>query len=148
MTQPDPATDPADDLDPTPQPDPAPVVEEPPSGNAEAARYRVRLRETETERDTLAGRLDTMRRRECHHAVADLLEEPTDLWELGRADPNSFYNDTDDLDVDQLRQAAETLLAQRPRLAKATPAPPKQWGQHGATPQGSGANWGDVMKSV
>lgn len=43
---------------------------------AEAARYRRRLRETETERDTLVEQLDGFRRREVERVAADAMSDP------------------------------------------------------------------------
>lgn len=44
------------------------------------ARYRVQLRETEAERDTLAGRIETMQRAEVERLAADVIGKPTALW--------------------------------------------------------------------
>lgn len=116
------------------------------SPNSEAAKYRVKLREAETERDTLAGRLTAMQRRECEAAVADLLQVPADLWDLGSADPADFY-DSDDLNQDALRAAASALVSQRPGLAKTkTFDGPRNWGQASA-PAPTPTSWNQVIKS-
>ncbi|QRE80391.1 hypothetical protein F1734_09115 [Rhodococcus ruber] len=44
------------------------------SGNAEAAKYRRRLRETEAERDALTSRLEAMQYAEALRLAADLAE--------------------------------------------------------------------------
>ncbi|WGJ84238.1 hypothetical protein [Gordonia sp. SMJS1] len=44
------------------------------------ARYRVQLRETEAERDTLAGRVETMQRAEVERLAADVIGKPAALW--------------------------------------------------------------------
>jgi hypothetical protein len=113
--------------------------------NSEAARYRTRLRETEAERDTLAERLAGYQRGECERAVADLLDVPADLWDVGLAEAGQFYTDDGQLDEGQIRAAAGALLEERPRLAR--PDAPKQWGQHsaGPPPVESGPSWSSVI---
>jgi hypothetical protein len=116
-----------------------------PSPNSEAARYRMRLRETEAERDQLAERLTGYQRKECEAAVADLLDVPADLWDVGLAAAGQFYTEAGELDEGQIRAAAGALLEERPRLAKA-PETPSFWGQTSgpATPS-SGPSWADVI---
>ena len=54
--------------------------------NAEAARYRTQLRAAEAERDTLAERLTSYQRRAAEAAIADILDEPGDLFDIGGVD--------------------------------------------------------------
>ncbi len=143
--------DPEDTTPDSTPPDKAALDTTPPSGpgdktGSEAARYRVKLRETETERDALAARLTTLQRREAESAVADLLAQPADLWDLGNATAAQFFTDTDELDRDGLRAAATELLKLRPLLAKPLDPEPKQWGQHSSAigPSG-GVSWGEVI---
>ncbi|ELR85688.1 MULTISPECIES: hypothetical protein [Mycobacterium] len=117
--------------------------------NTEAARYRKRLREVEAERDGLAERLAGYQRSECEAAVADLLDVPTDIWDVGQADPALFYSDDGTLNDAELRAAAGAIVDQRPRLAKQTePSRSPNWGQvsAGHAPPGSGGpSWGDII---
>ncbi|MBB5162485.1 hypothetical protein [Mycobacterium sp. AZCC_0083] len=116
-----------------------------PTPNSEAARYRVQLREAQTERDALAERLTGYQRRECESVVADLLDVPGDLWEVARADVAAFYAEDGTVNEAELRAAAGALIEQRPRLA-APGRPRPEWGQHGGTPPGEHkAGWGDVI---
>src|SRR5579875_463102 len=105
--------------------------------NSEAARYRTRLRETEAQRDALKERLDGYLRREAEAAVADLLDVPGDLFEIGGVDVGGFYDDAGKLNSTELRAAAGALLEQRPRLAKQKDTEPRRaWGQtSGPAPQ-------------
>jgi hypothetical protein len=152
MTQPaDPATPPAD---PTPADDGTTSSgpeeglgnseAEPESPNAEAARYRRQLRDTEAERDALAERVAALQRRECEATLADLLDVPADIWDIGSADPAAFYGEDGSLNLAELRAAAGALLDQRPRLGKAHPAP--QWGQHSGAFGPSRISWNTVIK--
>ncbi len=128
--------------DNTTTPDP-----EPESSNSEAAKYRIERNEARTERDTLAGRVTSMQRRECEAAVADLLEQPADLWDLGRANAADFYSDTDELNTDTLRAAATALVESRPGLAKTkTFDGPRNWGQSSGTPPTATSSWDQVVK--
>lgn len=133
--------------DTTPDTTVTPETTESESPNSEAAKYRVKLRETETERDTLAGRVTSMQRRECEAAVADLLEQPADLWDLGKATTADFYSDTDELNEAELRAAATALVESRPGLAKTkTFDGPRNWGQSSGTPPTATSSWDQVVK--
>lgn len=126
----------------------SPAPEEQESPNSEAARYRVERNEARTERDALAGRVTSMQRRECEAAVADLLEQPADLWDLGKADAADFYSDTDELNHDDLRAAAAALVESRPGLAKQKKFDgPRNWGQTSeSVPTGTTSSWDQVVK--
>lgn len=136
--EPTPGTEP-DRTDPTAAPDAEP------SPNSEAARWRTKLRDTEAQRDALTERLTNYQRRECEAAVADLLDEPGDLWDIGQADLAGFYTDDGELDEAQLRAAAGALIDMRPKLAK--PAGPRwqNFGQHTAPPPPPRTGWGTVI---
>lgn len=115
------------------------------SPNAEAARYRVRLREVEAERDGLAERLAGYQRREVEAAVADVLDVPADMWDVAGADVASFYDDDGNLNTNDALGAAAALVDQRPRLAK-QPDPGRSWGQHSAPmPPENTTDWSQVV---
>lgn len=117
------------------------------SPNSEAARYRIERNEARAERDNLAGRLATMQRRACESAVADLLEQPADLWDIGHADVAEFFSDADELDTDVLRGIVGTMLETRPGLAKQKKFDgPRNWGQGGAIPPAASSRWSDVVR--
>ncbi|WP_024445637.1 hypothetical protein [Mycolicibacterium iranicum] len=152
MTTPDPTPD-APDTEPAAtsvqeQPDTPPDAGQEPeaSPNNEAARWRHQCRDAEAQRDALAERLVGYQRRECEHAVADLLDEPTDLWDIGQADYAQFYNDNGELDEAELRAAAGALIETRPKLAK--PAGPRHldFGQFRSPPPQPGGGWSDLIK--
>jgi hypothetical protein len=122
-----------------------PETEQEPSPNSEAARWRTKLRDAETQRDALTERLTGYQRRECEAAVADLLDEPGDLWEIGQADLSAFYNEDGTLDEAELRAAAGALCEMRPKLAK-PPGPRHQnFGQFTPPPPPPKIGWGTVI---
>lgn len=115
-----------------------------PSGsNSEAAKYRVQRNEARAERDALAAQLDAYRRRECEATVAEILEQPADLWEFGRADLTSFYDDDGELKEAELRAAAGALAETRPGLAK--PRQAVSWGQHSGSIAPAAADWSQII---
>jgi hypothetical protein len=132
--------------------DPAAVPESPdsdesePTPNSEAARWRTKLRDTEAQRDALTERLTGYQRRECEAAVADLLDEPADLWDIGQADLAGFYNDDGELDEGPLRAAAGALCEMRPKLAKPRGPQWQNFGQYAAPPPPPKAGWNSVLK--
>lgn len=60
--------------------------------NREAAKYRRRLRETETERDRLAQQLETLQKDNIEAAATNQLTKPSALWALGYQ-PADFLTD-------------------------------------------------------
>lgn len=149
MTTPDPAATeepavtPESEADATVAPD-EPAEESTP--NQEAAKWRTKFREAEAERDTLTERLIGYQRRECEHAVADLLDEPTDLWDIGQADYAQFYNENGELDEAELRAAAGALIETRPKLAKPPGPRHHDFGQYRLPPPPPSGGWSDLIK--
>lgn len=122
QTEPEPGNQDPDQTpaDTTPGED-APAV----SPNAEAARYRSRLRETETERDTLQARLETMQRAEVERLAARLVE-PSAIW-AGGVTLADLLDDDGNLDPAKataaIDQATSRLgLAVKPTTPRPDPA--------------------------
>lgn len=94
--------------------------------NREAAKYRTRLREVETERDTLASQVERLQKAHVELMVQDRLHSPKALWangtnvadlldEDGRPDPEKVK--------EAVSEAVTSLgLAERPRTPKPHPA--------------------------
>lgn len=79
------------------------ATEQPDSGNAEAAKYRRRLREAETERDRLSEQVTRLQTAEVQRRITDSLEDPTDLWRDGLqlSDVLDEYGQVDEAALDQ-----------------------------------------------
>lgn len=77
--------------------------------NSEAAKYRKRLRDTETERDTLRGRVETLQRAEIERLVTGKLADPSDLWRDG-AQLDDVLDDDGNVDSDKVNDLANSLL--------------------------------------
>lgn len=124
------------------QPDPP----EPEGGNAEAARYRTRLRATEGERDTLSQRVERMQRREVERLAGERLAQPGDLFAVGGTALADLLTDDGDVDAERVTEAVQALLDARPGLhrdAKAT------WPDMGAGQRETGSpgkTWGSVLR--
>jgi hypothetical protein len=116
-----------------------------PSPNSEAARYRVERNEARAERDSLTERLTSYQRRECEAAVADLLDQPGDLWDIGQADLTAFYKEDGELDEAELRAAAGALCEMRPKLAKPRGPRHQSFGQFTPPPPRPGVGWSQVI---
>lgn len=101
----------------------------------EAAKYRRRLRETETERDALKATVEAMQRAEAERLVAGQLAKPSALWASG-AVVGDLLNDDGTVDPEKVTAAATTardtlgLAAARPAGYVAregtNPPPPRQ----------------------
>lgn len=122
--------------------------------NAEAARYRTQLRAAEAERDTLAERLTSYQRRAAEAAIADILDEPGDLFDIGGVELADYLDDNGDINHTDLQGAAAALVDQRPKLGKnyaryGSGIPQHHnWGQGGGIPpQPDTTSWSDVLKT-
>jgi len=88
------------------------------NSNAEAAKYRRRLREVEAERDTLSSTLQAARRREVDRLSSATLADPDDLHVLGQVDVGELLDDDGHVDAGKVDVAVKALVAGRPRLAR------------------------------
>lgn len=120
-------------------------------GNGEAARYRRQLRDTETERDTLRGRVEGFQRAEAERLAAGDLATASDLWLFG-LELSEVLDDAGEVDPDAVRAAAQKITTERPRLGRARRAGTARGGAamgqgrsgHGGTGQ-SGTTWGKLL---
>lgn len=88
------------------------------TANAEAAKYRRRLRDTEAQLTTTTDRLTAYQRRHVEQLAADLLATPADLFDVGQLELTQFLNDDGDIDTDEVLLAATALVDLRPQLGK------------------------------
>ena len=122
----------------------AKATEETGNPNAEAARYRTRLRETEAERDTIAGQLEKYQRREAQRLATDL-SKPADLW-LDGTDVADVLDDDGQVDPVAVAAIQAKVLEGRPGLSNQRPAPrpdPSQGARGGPT---TGDDWAAVLR--
>ncbi|ODU14003.1 MAG: hypothetical protein ABS80_21260 [Pseudonocardia sp. SCN 72-51] len=109
--------DPADDTDAA-----EPTADDAPSGPAaQAAKYRVRLRETEAERDALSERLNTLQCREVERLAAEHLADGADLW-LSGTELTALLDEDGNVDPERVSETATALVQSRPHWA-AKPRP-------------------------
>lgn len=101
------ATEPEVTEDPTTAPatNEAPPEEGTGTGN-EAAKYRRRLRDTETERDGLRGQVETLQRAEVERIAADKIMVPGGLW-AGGTDLGDMLDDAGNVDREKVLAAVE-----------------------------------------
>lgn len=87
------------------------------SGNAEAAKWRTKLREAEGERDTLAGRVEQMQWDEVLRLAGDHVAKPDALRAAG-VELKDVLGDDGNVDPDKVKtatlDAAERLGLTRP----------------------------------
>ena len=82
----------------------------------EAAGYRRRLREAETERDRLAARLDELQRGEVERLAAGAgLAAPEDVWQFG-ASLDTLRNDDGAIDSEVVSGLVADIVRDRPGL--------------------------------
>lgn len=114
----------------------------------EAAKYRRQLREVETERDTLKGQLDALRRAEVDRQTTEAKLKPAALWASG-ADLAGLL--AEDGTVDAVK-VAHAITAARDTLGIPTASAPPAMGTQGNTggPIGSGQprpTWDAVLRA-
>ena len=137
---PDPASDTAQQTDPDEHDG---NRDEGPSGNAEAAKYRTRLRATEAERDTLAVQLDALRRAEATRVAADVLADGADLFR-DDTDLDALLADDGTIDVEAVRARADELIAAHPHWSRHRwPVDTGQGRRGGHT---APASWADALR--
>lgn len=122
----------------------APAVDDQKAGNPEAAKYRTRLRDTEAERDTLAGQVEGLRR-----SIVD-----TELTSRHRVKAEGFWASGVDLadlldaegnvDADKVSDAVATAKATLG--LSVTPGPGHVPGEGRlVSPGKSGRDWADAF---
>lgn len=100
------------------EPDQAATEPEPTGANAEAAKYRSRLRAVEAERDQLAEKVDALHRAEIRRAAADAkMIDPDDL----RVEPADVLNDDGDLDTEKVGEHIAELRTSKRHLFQPPP---------------------------
>lgn len=104
------------------------------SPNREAAKYRVRLRETEGERDALATRLQTAQRREVERIAEQhgRLARPAALW-AGGTDLADLLDDEGNVDPDRVASTCDQVATDL-GLTR-TPRPNRAQREEGAAPK-------------
>lgn len=116
--------------------------------NSEAAKYRHRLRETETERDTLASRVERLQHADVARQVGDRLAVPEDLFAFGLKLAD-LLNEDGEVEDGLVETALFGLLDARPGLAKVAPRSvgPSSIGAGVREGIGTGnATWADVLR--
>jgi len=88
------------------------------SGNAEAAKYRRRLREVEAERDALSATLLAARRRDVERHARGHLADVDDAWTIGQWNVDEMLGEDGLVDDAKVAAATSALIESRPRLAK------------------------------
>ncbi|CAM4518719.1 hypothetical protein NONI108955_41095 [Nocardia ninae] len=122
------------------------------SPNAEAAKYRRRLRDTETELTAARERIARYQRAEIERIAAGHLAVPADLFDIGKTDVSALLDNNDDPDQAKVHAAVQELLSTRPGLSKNARVPSvarhANYGQgySGETAR-SGSNWSGLLKS-
>lgn len=91
----------------------------PESSNAEAAKYRVRLREAEAERDQLAARLADAQRQNANHQVAQRFADPGDFWST--TELADVLGEDGGIDGEKLSEAMDAALESKPHWRKPAP---------------------------
>ncbi|WP_301130116.1 hypothetical protein [Streptomyces cacaoi] len=121
------------------------LADDTPSANKEAAKYRVKLRETEAKLAAAEERVMALMKRAAEAHVKDKLSVPADLWDVGKANIADLLDDNGDLDTDALDDLVGDILSARPGLG------PVRWGDVGVSGQrgsddSSSPSWADALK--
>ncbi|GAB4912584.1 hypothetical protein LIX17_20225 [Mycobacterium avium subsp. hominissuis] len=113
----------------------------------EAAGYRVKLRETEAERDALAERLQRMQRAEIERLASDALSHPADLFSLSGNELADYLTEDGDVDAEKVAADVAAILAERPGLRKQIPGYDPSQGRGGRPPaKREPKSLGDVIR--
>src|SRR5699024_10999869 len=116
------------------------------SKNAEAAKYRVQLREAEAERYTLRQQITAMRTAEIERLAGQHIAKPDALWRTGTTIEDLLTEDGT-IDAAAVEAAAQTAISDH-GLAAAIPAfqtNPGQ-GQNGGDTKPEPYTWSSALK--
>ncbi len=145
-TTPTPPAEPA--AEPTADASAEPSDDDGRGGNAEAARWRTRLRTTEAERDTIATRLEGFQRAEVERLAGDVLAQGGDLFAVGGIELEEVLTEDGTVDPAIVAMAVEQLVATRPGLhrnARPRVADLGQGARGNASGNSGGRSWSDVL---
>lgn len=116
-------------------------------GNAEAAKYRRQLRDTEAERDALSGTVETLRRQLVAGAMPEMSKLSADaLWNTGRNAAEFFDEATGQLDADGLASAVQETHEKLGLFMGADPIPGAGGGHSGSAVMRQQVSWADAIK--
>jgi len=144
------STDPATTTEAAPPADPGPAedTDAARSTNAEAAKYRTRLRETEAARDALQARVGRFERAAVERVAAETLSNPSDVWLLEfTADTMLPRSDDGEVDVEAVRAAVQGIVQGRPGLAIPPKRIPDTGGGVRGGPEAATVSWSDLLRS-
>lgn len=111
----------------------------------DSERYRSRLREVETQRDTLADRVAAMQRAEAERLASQHLRDGRDLW-AGGIDLGALLDENGDLVPELVTDAARDVRAQRPHWGYSPSAPTSQVTSDGKPTADTGPSFIDAFK--
>jgi hypothetical protein len=115
------------------------------NGNREAAKYRVRARDAEAERDALAARVEAMNHRELERLAGVHLSVPADLLSLSCNSVADYLDENGNVDAARVEADAREILSERPGLRKSDPAVDYSQG-HGWNPGKGTPTFSDLLK--
>lgn len=127
MAEPETAAQPPETAPVVEPPEAAPAPEAAPSANAEAAKYRKRLREAEAALEAAQARVGAMQRSEIETYAAKQLAVGADLFEIGKVALADLLHENGETDLHAVDAAVSELLKERPGLRSGN-AP---WGEVG-----------------
>lgn len=117
------------------------------SSNSEAARYRVRLREAEAERDLMRNRLTGALERIATTEAAKHFADPADFWSTTKLP--DLLNESGNVDNDKLDAAIDAALEAKPHWKRPAPATESTSTVRSNDRVGEGApsrTWSDVLQ--
>ncbi|MGI8614419.1 MAG: hypothetical protein ACR2KL_10830 [Nocardioidaceae bacterium] len=117
------------------------------TGNREAAKYRVRLRESETALQASQDRLTAYQRAEVERLAGERLSVAADLFAVAGTSVVDFVDEESGMvDGNKVHQAVSELLDQRPGLRRPSDRfPDLGGGQRGSAPE-TAASWSEVLR--
>ncbi len=97
------------------------IPDEERGANSEAAKWRRKLRDAETQLTTLAERMDGIQRAEIERLAGHHLQDGADLWRDSSIEPDTLLGDDGRVDVTKVADAAKGVLAQHPHWQRRSP---------------------------
>jgi len=119
--------------------------QEAPTGNSEAKKYRLRLREAEARLEALTDRLNAFQREDVLRRAGEHLDAPDDIFTVGGHALEDFLDEAGEVDPNKVKEAAQSIVESRPGLASRVGAYDRYQGYGGAANRE--LNWADLFKA-
>lgn len=119
--------------------------DEPQNIGSREARYRIRAREAEQQRDALAQQIEQLQARDAERIAGSFLSNPADVFTLGGVQISELVGEDGFVDTEKVTSVVNQILGTRPGLSKQSPATDRSQG-HGFAAASSTPSFQELLQ--